>query len=1095
MGSISFPTTGRLIGILSLALSTALAVLPCASAADATFTGTGVAADWLTPGNWSTGAVPISGDTATVTGGLDASLTGGSSSIFALNVSGNSNVTVSGAAASLNVAYSGTYGVVNVGILGSGSLAISNGASVNLTSSFMYLGAGTGDAGTVSVTGATLQFTGGNFPLVVGSGTNSVGTLYVGNGALVAPSLPADGSGYTLLADSVGSTGTVIQTGGTFSTMGLFYGSGTAVYRLEGGTLLVSQITTRYTGSAQGAFTFELASGTVQSKAGSTSLDNFVVVNLRQGTTSTLDTSGGSMNVQSVITGSGALNVSGTSTLTLGGTNTYSGGTTMTQGSLDFLNGSALGSGTLTFAGNSTLVGGSSSITIANNIQINSGVTASTSLTFGTVLAGVISGSGAFDMFGGSLSFTGSNTFTGGLILEGSANLTFSSSNSLGKGAVTMRGATLTWASGNTDDISSLVTLDSGVAIFNTNGNTVTFASALQGGGNFNKAGGGTLILSASNSFTGNIAMSGGTLRIANPDAIVNSGTLVFSGGSFEGNGTPLTVANALLFQAGTFSGNSDLNFTGRVDFGSSIRTLGVSNTGTTTFSGSLVGTGAGGFLKQGAGVLVISGTNNTYTGRTSVNAGTLVVTSLADIGVASSLGAPTSAANGTIGLTSILNYVGAGNSSNRSFSLGGVGTIDSSGSGALVLSGSVTSALGATAKTLVLAGTNTALNTLSGTISNGATATVSFEKAGTGTWLLSGNNTYTGTTTISGGLLMASNVSTGSNNLGAGTSAVILGGAATSGTLAYTGNSATYTRGFSVNAGGGGLSVATAGQTLTLGTNGVATGGLFTVSGSGNTAIGTSISGTGSLQKSGAGQLALSGSNSFGGGTLVTGGTVSVQSNNALGTGGVKVGGGVLSVEQGSGVANAVSLAGGRYDRTLSGSLTDAVNASSDLGGVNTTARLAAGTLSSTSTLDTLFSASSAATNDGIRRSDVYSFVGTGGDLFVLELSFSSTASGSSLGWLSGSEWVNAVDGNTGNNATVDMLNYNGSYAAFQVAYGATLENYVGAYGTSIDGGVTTAWAVLNHNSDFAVIPEPGTVGLLAVGGAILLLRRRRVC
>ena len=201
---------------------------------------------------------------------------------------------------------------------------------------------------------------------------------------------------------------------------------------------------------------------------------------------------------------------------------------------------------------------------------------------------------------------------------------------------------------------------------------------------------------------------------------------------------------------------------------------------------------------------------------------------------------------------------------------------------------------------------------------------------------------------------------------------------------------------------------------------------------------------------------------------------------------------GGVLSIAQGVGVANTVILAGGQYERTLSGSLTDAVNASSDLGGVNTSARIAAGTLSSTSTLDTAFSANSAASNDGIRRSDVYSLVGTGGELFVLELSFSSTASGSSLGWLSGNQWIDAVEGNTGNNATAGMLNYDGSFAAFQIANGTTLENYVGAYGASIDGGVATAWAVLNHNSDFAVIPEPGTFGLLVAGAGIIWLRRR---
>jgi hypothetical protein len=127
------------------------------------------------------------------------------------------------------------------------------------------------------------------------------------------------------------------------------------------------------------------------------------------------------------------------------------------------------------------------------------------------------------------------------------------------------------------------------------------------------------------------------------------------------------------------------------------------------------------------------------------------------------------------------------------------------------------------------------------------------------------------------------------------------------------------------------------------------------------------------------------------------------------------------------------------------------------------------------------------------VRRSDIYAFAGTGDDLFVLELSFSSTAGGSFIGWLGGDEWVNATDGNTGNNATTAMLNYEGTFADFQLVYGTTLANYIGAYGVDITDGVTTTWAVLNHNSDFSAIPEPGTAGLLAAGLVVLALRRRR--
>ena len=78
---------------------------------------------------------------------------------------------------------------------------------------------------------------------------------------------------------------------------------------------------------------------------------------------------------------------------------------------------------------------------------------------------------------------------------------------------------------------------------------------------------------------------------------------------------------------------------------------------------------------------------------------------------------------------------------------------------------------------------------------------------------------------------------------------------------------------------------------------------------------------------------------------------------------------------------------------------------------------------------------------------------------------------------------WINAVDSNFG--GTPNYLGnqpYNSSLLA------------LGNYGVNtVD---NTVWAVLNHNSDFAVVPEPSSLVLLGVGGiglAGLAWRRRQ--
>jgi autotransporter-associated beta strand protein len=171
--------------------------------------------------------------------------------------------------------------------------------------------------------------------------------------------------------------------------------------------------------------------------------------------------------------------------------------------------------------------------------------------------------------------------------------------------------------------------------------------------------------------------------------------------------------------------------------------------------------TGAGSLTKRDSGLLTLSGTN-IYVGTTTVSAGTLSFNSIADVGAASALGSPFTAANGTIavgasGTAATLVYTGTGHSTNRVVNLAGTtggATIDQSGSGLLRFTSAFT-ATGAGLKTLTLQGSTSGTGEIANAIvNNDGTNRTAVTKAGSGVWVLSGSNTYTGTTTITGGVL-----------------------------------------------------------------------------------------------------------------------------------------------------------------------------------------------------------------------------------------------------------------------------------------------------------------------------------------------------
>jgi autotransporter-associated beta strand protein len=166
-----------------------------------------------------------------------------------------------------------------------------------------------------------------------------------------------------------------------------------------------------------------------------------------------------------------------------------------------------------------------------------------------------------------------------------------------------------------------------------------------------------------------------------------------------------------------------------------------------------------------GSGNVILSGLN-TYTGVTTITAGTVAVTTLANGGSPSSLGESSNAASNLVINGGTLRYIGAGSSTDRLFSLGSSGgRISASGTGPVNFTnpGFIGFTTPDVPVTLTLSGSNTGSNTLASALNDNGLGALSVVKSGTGFWLLSGSNTQSGVTTISGGTLQIGSIANGS--------------------------------------------------------------------------------------------------------------------------------------------------------------------------------------------------------------------------------------------------------------------------------------------------------------------------------------------
>jgi autotransporter-associated beta strand protein len=479
---------------------------------------------------------------------------------------------------------------------------------------------------------------------------------------------------------------------------------------------------------------------------------------------------------------------------------------------------------------------------------------------------------------------------------------------------------------------SSKLTVNSGgrisVGALSLTGNRIGLSAS--NGGNVLLGGNSTAVVSTLTVGAGGLSMTGQDIQF-NITSTGSLGSQIVLNGDFTGSGT-----NNIGF--GTTEG-VQLSI---IELGSSDRNFNIT-AGTTAIGVPIAGTGSV-LNKNGAGTLQFSG-NNTYTGLTTINGGTLRVAHNNALG--SSAAGTVVAAGSALSLSNSVTVIGEtlrlhGVSTGAAFTAGLVNsggdniwtgdvTLDismgqnvrmSSNSGTLDIRGDVFIDSGASASGefgLVLTG-NGGVATISGDIS-AVGNNQNLIKNGSSTWVLSGTNSYTGLTRVDDGVLAVSSVAT---NLGSASSSINLGQGGSSGTLRYTGNGETVTRGFvlrSDTTGNGEIEQAGTGNlTITGNITSNLSSGTKTLHLSGSTAgtgeitgnISNSSNSATNLTKSGTGTWKLSGgAKTYTGATTVSGGTLIAASSLNSSTS-LSVTNGTFSYGQNDVIGNAASVTGG---------------------------------------------------------------------------------------------------------------------------------------------------------------------------------------
>ncbi|WP_080434935.1 autotransporter outer membrane beta-barrel domain-containing protein [Burkholderia ubonensis] len=701
-------------------------------------------------------------------------------------------------------------GTLTLGVGGSpgnpvnSTLNVQNGGTVTVAGDINVGGANLGAhyaAGTVSVAGAASQLSSTGTIRIGGFGS---GTLTVSDNAV------ANANTVTLTTNAVGRGTLNLSSGSTLGTQALTAGPGQAQANFDSATVRAAAsnpaFITGFTGTG-----LNIATGGL-----------------------TLDTGVFDVTAASPFSGTGALTKIGAGTATLTGDNTYLGGTTISAGTLQLGNGGTSGSivgnvtnnGTLSFDRADTATYGG---TIAGSGAVNQVGTGTTVLTGNntytggtTIAAGTLqlgNGGTSGSIVGnvtnnGALSFDRSDTaaFSGtisgsGAVSQIGTGTTVLMSNNSYAGGTTIAAGTLQLGNGGTSGSIVGNVVDNGTLAFDRTDATA-FAGTISGSGAVSQIGTGTTVLTGNNTYTGNTTISAGTLQLGNGGTsgsivgnVTNNGTLSFNrsdsatyGGTISGSGVVNQIGTGTTVLTGnnTYTGNTTIS-AGTLQLGNggtsgsivgnvaNNGTLSFNRSDSATYGGTITGSGA--VNQVGAGTTVLTG-NNTYTGGTTISAGTLqlgnggtsgsIVGNVVDNGTLAfdRTDAPTFA--GTISGSGAVSQIGAGTTVLTGDNTYTGGTAISAGTLQLGNGSTSGSIVGNVANDGTLSFNRSDTTTFAGTIAGSGAVT----QIGTGTTVLTGNNTYTGITKISAGALAVGDASHPRATSGSGDVSVASGAA-----------------------------------------------------------------------------------------------------------------------------------------------------------------------------------------------------------------------------------------------------------------------------------------------------------------------------